>query len=79
MSSLVNDASETLTMAGLENYKERELEQHLKLRAPQTCAEQYRRTTVDSSAAQPTSIEIGAVVPLVSDAQREKQQMRQNW
>ena len=36
MTSLGDDASETLTIAGLENAKERALEQHLRLRAPQT-------------------------------------------
>ena len=58
----------TLTIAGLEKAKERSLEQHLRLRAPQTwvvlCAsvDPYLRTTVDSSAAQRTPLEIGAVV-----------------
>ena len=58
---------ETLTIAGLEKAKERSLEQHLRLRAPQTwtvsCAsvDQYLRTTVDSSS-QPTPTEIGAVM-----------------
>ena len=65
MTSLGDDARETLTIAGLEKAKERSLEQHLRLRAPQTwtvlCAsvDQYLRTTVDAS---PTPMEIGAVV-----------------
>ena len=68
MTSLGDDARETLTIAGLEKAKERSLEQHLRLRAPQTwtvlCASagQYLRTTVDSSS-QPTPKEIGAVMP----------------
>ena len=55
MTSLGDDARETLTIAGLEKAKERSLEQHLRLRAPQTwtvlCAsvDQYLRTTVDAS------------------------------
>ena len=67
MTSLGDDARETLTIAGLEKAKERALEQHLRLRAPQTwtvlCAsvDQYLRTTVDSSS-QPAAIEIGAVM-----------------
>ena len=58
----------TLTIAGLEKAKERSLEQHLRLRAPQTCVvlcasvDQYLRTAVDSSAAQRTPLEIGSVV-----------------
>ena len=58
---------ETLTIAGLEKAKERALEQHLRLRAPQTwtvlCAnaDQYLRTTVDSGS-QPMPMEIGAVM-----------------
>ena len=36
MTSLGDDARETLTIAGLEKAKERALEQHLRLRAPQT-------------------------------------------
>ena len=49
MTSLGDDARETLTIAGLEKAKERALEQHLRLRAPQTwtllCAsvDQYLR------------------------------------
>ena len=35
LTSLGNDARETLTIAGLEKAKERSLEQHLRLRAPQ--------------------------------------------
>ena len=38
MTSLGDDARETLTIAGLEKAKERALEQHLRLRAPQTWA-----------------------------------------
>ena len=59
MTSLGDDARETLTIAGLEKAKERSLEQHLCLRAPQTwtvlCAsvDQHLRTTVDSGS-QPT-------------------------
>ena len=34
--SLGKDALETLTIPGLEKSKERSLEQHLRLRAPQT-------------------------------------------
>ena len=66
MTSLGDDARETLTIAGLEKAKERALEQHLRLRAPQTrtvlCAsvDQYLRTTVDSGS-QPTPTEIGAI------------------
>ena len=67
MTSLGDDARETLTIAGLEKAKERSLEQHLLLRAPQTwtvlCAsvDQYLRTTVDSCS-QPTPMEFGAVM-----------------
>ena len=59
MTSLGDDARETLTIAGLEKAKERSPEQHLRLRAPQTwtvlCAsvDQYLRTTVDSCTGQP--------------------------
>ena len=55
MTSLGDDARETLTIVGLEKAKERSLEQHLRLRAPQIwtvlCAsvDQYLRTTVDAS------------------------------
>ena len=59
MTSLGDDARETLTIAGLEKAKERSLEQHLRLRAPQTWT--VLRTTVDSSS-QPTPMEIGAVM-----------------
>ena len=58
VTSLGDDARETLTIAGLEKAKERALEQHLRLRAPQTwtvlCAsvDQYLRTTVDSGSHQ---------------------------
>ena len=67
VTSLGDDARETLTIAGLEKAKERALEQHLRLRAPQTltvlCAsvDQYFRTTVNSGS-QPTPMEIGAVM-----------------
>ena len=67
MTSLGDEARETLTIACLEKAKERSLEQHLRLRAPQTwtvlCAsvDQYLRTTVDSSS-QLTPMEIGAVM-----------------
>ena len=67
MTSLGDDARETLTIAGLEKAKERALEQHLRLRAPQTwtvlCAsvDRYLRATVDSGS-QPTPMEIGAVM-----------------
>ena len=67
MTWLGNDARETLTIAGLEKAKERSLEQHLRLRAPQTwtvlCAsvDEYLRTTVDSCS-QPTPMDIGAVM-----------------
>ena len=65
MTSLGDDAHETFTIAGLERTKERSLEQHLRLRAPQTwtvlCASVDQRTTVDSSS-QPTPTEIGAVM-----------------
>ena len=66
MTSLGDDARETPTIAGLEKAKERSLEQHLRLRAPQTwsvlCAsvDQYLRTQVDI--AQPSPTEIDAVV-----------------
>ena len=66
MTSLGDGARETLTIARHEKAKERSLEQHLRLRAPQTwvvlCAsvDKYLRTTVDSSAALPTPMEIGA-------------------
>ena len=69
MTSLGDDARETLTIAGLEKAKERSLEQHLRQRAPQTwtvlCAsvDQYLRTTVDSGN-QPTPMEIGAVMSM---------------
>ena len=61
MTSLGDDARETLTIAGLEKAKERALEQHLRLRATQTwtvlCAsvDQYLRS-------QPTPMEIDAVM-----------------
>ena len=59
MTSLGDDARETLTIADLEKAKERSLEQHLRLRAPQTwtvlCA------SVDSNS-RPTPMEIGALM-----------------
>ena len=67
MTSLGDDARETLTIACLEKARERALEPHLRPRAPQTwtvwCAsvDQYLRTTVDSNS-QPTPREIGAVM-----------------
>ena len=67
MTSLGDDARETLTIAGLDRAKERSLEHHLRLCAPQTwtvlCAsvDQYMRTTVDSSS-QFMPMEIGAVM-----------------
>ena len=67
MTSLGDGAHETLTIAGLEKAKEQPLEQHLRLRAPQTwtvlCAsvDQYLRTTVDSGS-QPMPMGSGAVV-----------------
>ena len=67
MTSLGDDARETLTIADLEKAEERSLEQHLRLRAPQTwvvlCAsgDQHLRTTVDSGS-QPTPMEIGSVM-----------------
>ena len=67
MTSLGDNACETLTIADLEKAKERSLEQRLRQRAPQTwtvsCASvgQYLRTTVDSGS-QPTPMEIGAVM-----------------
>ena len=68
MTFLGDDARETLKIAGLEKAKERLQEQHLRSRAPQTwvilcaSADQFRRTTVNSRAAQPTPMKIGAVV-----------------
>ena len=68
MTSLGDDTRDTLTIARLEKAKVRSMEQHLRLRAPQTwvvlCAsvDQYLRTHVDSSAAQPTPMETCAVV-----------------
>ena len=55
-------------MEGLEKAKERILEQHLRLRAPQTwvvscaSADQYLRTTVGPCAMQPTPMDVNAVV-----------------
>ena len=55
------DARETLAIAGLEKAKERALEQHLRLRAPQVwvvlcnCVDQYLRTAVGSITTQRTS------------------------
>ena len=79
MTSLGDDARETLTIAGLEKAKERSLEQHLRLRAPQTwtvlCAsvDQYLRTTVDAS---PTPMEIGAVVSTCACCGRQDMRSR---
>ena len=62
VTSLGDDARETLTIARLEKAKGRSLEQHLRLRAPHICTvlcasvDQYLRTTVDSSS-QPTPLE----------------------
>ena len=67
MTSLDDDARETLAIAGLEKAKQRALEQQLRQRAPQTwtvlCAsvDQYLRTTVDSGSG-PTPMEISAVM-----------------
>ena len=67
MTSLGDDARDTLAIAGLEKAKEQALEQHLRLRAPQTwrvlraSVDQYLRTTVDSSS-QPKPMEIGVVM-----------------
>ena len=74
--SLGDDACETLTIAGLAKAKERNLEQFLRLRAPQTwvvlcaSADQYLRRTVDSSATQPTPMDINAVVSTSADCGR---------
>ena len=75
MTSLRDDARETLAIAGLQKAKERALEQHSRLRAPQTwtvlCAsvDQYLRTTVDSGS-QPTPMEIGAVMSTCAPRKR---------
>ena len=67
MTSLGDDARETLTIAGLEKAKERALEQQLVSTRSKTwtvlraSVEQYLRTTVDSGS-QPTPMEIGAVM-----------------
>ena len=67
ITSLGDDARERLPIAGLEEARERALEPHLRLRAPQNwtvlcvSVDQYLRTTVDSSS-QPTPTVIGAVV-----------------
>ena len=66
--SLGDDARDTLSIVGLQRAKEQDLEQHLRLRAPETwvvscaCADQYLRTTVDSISTQPTPMDINAVV-----------------
>ena len=84
MTSLGDDARETLTIACLERAKERSLEQHLRLRSPQTwtvlraSVDQYLRTTVDSIS-QPTPMEIGAVMstcPCCGKAGHEKARCR---
>ena len=62
MTSLGDDARETLTIAGLEKAKERSLEQHLRQSAPQTwtvlgaSVQQYLRTTVEVSPRQWKSV-----------------------
>ena len=67
MTSLRDDARETLTIAGLEKPKEPVLEQHLRVRARQAwtmlCAsvDPYLRTTVDSGS-RPTPMGIGAAM-----------------
>ena len=69
MTSLGDDARETRTIAGLEKAKERSLEQHFRLRAPQNLDSVVCKrgsvlangTTVDSSS-QPTPMEIGAMM-----------------
>ena len=89
MTSLGDDARQTLTIASLEKAKERSLEQHLRLRAPQTwfvlCAsvDQYLRTTAYSSATQPTP---GALVSTCAcgksgheKAKCRVQHLRRNW
>ena len=59
MTSLGDDARETLLAAGFEKGTDRDLEQHWRLRAPQSwialsaSVDQYFRTTVGSSANQP--------------------------
>ena len=66
--SLGDDTRETLAIAGLEKAKERNLEHHIRPRAPQTwavlCAgvDQFPRTTVGSSATQCVPMDIDAVV-----------------
>ena len=84
MTSLGDGARETLTIAGLEKAKERSVEPHLRLRAPQTwivlsaSVDQYLRTTVDSGS-QPTQMEIGAVMstcPFCGKAGHKKERCR---
>ena len=79
MTSLGDDARETLTIAGLERAKERSLEQHLRLRAPRTwtalCAsvDQYLRNYFWPP------MEIGAVMstcPCCGKAGHEKARCR---
>ena len=87
--SLGDDARETLTMASLEKAKERNLEQHLRLRLPQTLVvlsasvDQYLRTTVDSSSMQPTSMDINAAVSTCAcyycDGQSRISQVLARW
>ena len=95
MTSLGGDSRETLTIGGLEKAKERALEQHLRLRPPQTwtvlCASvDHLRTTMDSGS-QPTPTEIGAMMSTcllwqswtreseMSILQCEVQQLWQDW
>ena len=47
VTSLGDDARETLTIAGLEKAKERSLEQHLRLRAHQQCCVQVWTSTCE--------------------------------
>ena len=75
MTSLGDDARETLTIAGLEKAKERFLEQHLPLRAPQTwtvlCAsvDQYLRSTVNGKRGVDSAMRSAAIVarPYISE------------
>ena len=65
LTSLGDDARETLTIAGLERTKERSVEEHLRLRAPQTWAVLCASGSVpanDGGLEQPTPMEIGAVM-----------------
>ena len=68
MTSLGDDARETLTIAGLEKAKERSLEQHLRhaLHKPGQCCVQVWISTCERrwtrTVSQPTPMEIGAVM-----------------